>query len=425
MRTFFLIIASCVLLLWAAPSLRAQKGEKSAFDELDQESEKSKKDKSRKMAEDAQQLQELKKKDLRELGRRQGEDFVQLSKAMAAQYDELARKLKEQRERLRKSVLRQWTEFHESSNKVWVDYGDKTDAVSKVDFEKGKVEIEVLVPVEEVSPRKEKTAAVSELGPQEKEKLKALAEEKISAQVRKMLSEKADPKTEVMNDQLKAPDGKAVTDKSADRFVKERLAPKMEVQEKPVVAKDGKPRIKVRVKVDMAPDHIQTRAARYTPQVGAAAKRYGMDPALIYAVIHTESWFNPKARSNAGAFGLMQLVPRTAGMEAYKFLNKEEKLLTPEYLYDPDNNILLGATYLNMLLTRHFGKIKNPDNRRLVSVGAYNCGPGCMRKSVVSKHDMDGLSGGEVLRLIRTLTPKETQEYVPRVEERMGLYRKL
>ena len=191
------------------------------------------------------------------------------------------------------------------------------------------------------------------------------------------------------------------------------------------MAKDGKPRLKVKVQIDMVPDHLKIRAARYADQIGVYAQKYGLDPALIYAVIHTESEFNPKAKSPAGALGLMQIVPRTAGNEAYKYLYKKDTLVTPEYLFDPDNNIMLGSTYLHMLMTRHYGKIKDPDNRRSLSVAAYNCGPGNVRKSVTSKHDVDALSNAEVVGLIRTLTPKETQHYVPRVEGRMSLYRAL
>ena len=74
-------------------------------------------------------------------------------------------------------------------------------------------------------------------------------------------------------------------------------------------------------------------------------------------------------------------------------------------------------------MTRHYGKLKNPDNRRSLSVAAYNCGPGCIRKNVTSRGDMDALSNAEVVGLIRQFAPRETQLYVPRVEGRMGIYR--
>jgi len=268
-------------------------------------------------------------------------------------------------------------------------------------------------------------ADVGELDAQERKRLQALAEEKIVAQTKKVLAEKEEHKTEVLKDQVKTPDGKAVTEKNVDRFVKQQLAPAIKVEDKPVVAQDGKPRLKVTVDIPMVPDHLKVRAMRYSEQVNTCARKYDLEPALIYAVIDTESSFNPKARSNVGALGLMQLVPRTAANEAYKFLYRQDKLVTPEYLYDPDNNILLGSVYLHMLETRHYGKVKDPDNRRSLSIAAYNCGPGNVRKTITSQVDVDALSNAEMVKVIKRNAPKETQAYVPRVQERMELYRNL
>ena len=417
--------AACafILLMSFAPNSRAADG--SAFDDLDREQKNTKTsdDPARQMREDLAKSQQQLSADVAEVDRQKQEDWSRLSAQMEQQYREMNRKMAEQSAWFRKSVERQWTEFKDSTPKEWVDYSPKGDSRSKVDFEKGKIEVEVLVPVEEVAPAKKNVTSADQLDKKEQEKLHALAEEKIREQTKKMVSTKEEHKEEVLKDQVKTPEGAVVTEKNADRFVKEQLAPKMVVEQKPVVAQDGKPRLKVKVKIDMVPDHLKVRAARYADQIGIYAQKYDLDPALIYAVIHTESEFNPKAKSPAGALGLMQLVPRTAGNEAYKYLYKKDTLVTPEYLFDPDNNIMLGSTYLHMLMTRHYGKIKNPDNRRSLSVAAYNCGPGNVRKSVIAGRDVDALSNAEVVGLIRKLAPKETQVYVPRVEGRMDLYR--
>ncbi|MFA6319097.1 MAG: transglycosylase SLT domain-containing protein [Elusimicrobiota bacterium] len=348
--------------------------------------------------------------------------WTKLSSAMEAMYKEQDRQITEAQLRLQKQVNEKWNEFHPSTKKEWVDYSPKAGAVSKVDFEKGEAEVEVLVPVEEAAPKK-KTADFSALDAKEQKKVRALAEEKIRAQTRKMVAEKGEGQAEVLKDQIATPEGKPVTEKNADAFVKKVVAPTMKVEEKPVVAQDGKPRLKVTVKIPLVPEHLKVRAKRYAGAVHAAAEKTGLDPALIFALMQTESEFNPKARSVAGAFGLMQIVPRTAGVEAYKYLHKEEKLVTPEYLFDPDNNITLGSTYLLMLHKRYFAKIQDPANRRSLSVAAYNCGPGNVRKMVLSKGQVDGMSPDEVVRLITTFAPKETQHYVPRVLGRMDAYR--
>ncbi len=405
---FVFSLAAAILVSGATLPLRAQNDDK---------------DPRQQMIDDMQKAQEKMTQDYDAGLQKQAEDWTKLSAQMEAQYQELSRKMDAQREELKKLVEQQWTDFHESTNKSWVDYNKKGDALSQVDFEKGKIAVEVLVPVEEISPKKNQPR-FSELDDKEKAKLQALAEEKIRGQTKKILSEKDEGKTEVLKDQVQTREGKPVTEKNADAFVKKEIAPKMVVEEKPVVSKDGKPRMKVRVEISLIPDHLKVRAARYSPQIASCAEKYALDPALLYAVIHTESEFNPKARSKTGAMGLMQIMPKTAGNEAYQYLYKKETLITPDYLYNPDNNILLGATYLHMLETRHYGKIKDPDNRRTLTIAAYNCGPGAVRKAITSKNDVDSLDNAQVVGLVRQFAPKETQAYVPRVEGRMALYRK-
>ena len=99
----------------------------------------------------------------------------------------------------------------------------------------------------------------------------------------------------------------------------------------------------------------------YNHEVVAAAKETSLDPALIHAVIATESRHNPRAQSNKGAFGLMQLMPATARRFNVKDRN------------DPKQNIVAGAKYLRELLTLYKGDLK-------LTLAAYNAGPGAVKK---------------------------------------------
>ncbi len=87
----------------------------------------------------------------------------------------------------------------------------------------------------------------------------------------------------------------------------------------------------------------------------AAATRNNLDPALVQAVIQTESNWNPYAVSRKGAFGLMQLIPSTA--ERYGVSD----------VFDPVQNINGGTRYLRDLLERYHGDLKK-------SLAAYNAG---------------------------------------------------
>jgi soluble lytic murein transglycosylase-like protein len=91
------------------------------------------------------------------------------------------------------------------------------------------------------------------------------------------------------------------------------------------------------------------------------AKKNDLPPELVAAVAHTESKFVPTARSNRGAVGLMQLVPRTG------------RWLGASNLTDPAQNIMAGAKYLKYLSDRFGG-----DNQK--AIAAYNAGEGNVRR---------------------------------------------
>ncbi|ADU50689.1 Lytic transglycosylase catalytic [Thermaerobacter marianensis DSM 12885] len=90
------------------------------------------------------------------------------------------------------------------------------------------------------------------------------------------------------------------------------------------------------------------------------ARRHGLDPALLRAVIEAESGWNPAARSPAGALGLMQLMPATA------------RALGVTDPFDPVQNLEAGARYLRQQLER-FGDWR-------LALAAYNAGPGAVEE---------------------------------------------
>ncbi len=117
----------------------------------------------------------------------------------------------------------------------------------------------------------------------------------------------------------------------------------------------------------------------YAALLAAAARRHGLDAALLHALVAVESGYDARARSPKGALGLMQLMPETA---------RRYRVRDP---FDPGQNIAAGTAYLRDLLGMFDGDLT-------LALAAYNAGEAA------------------VLRHGRRLPPyDETREYVPRV----------
>jgi soluble lytic murein transglycosylase len=128
------------------------------------------------------------------------------------------------------------------------------------------------------------------------------------------------------------------------------------------------------------------------------ARNYGLEPALLAAVIYQESRFRSDARSSSGAIGLMQLLPTTAKGIAIRTGGARFRL---DDLYDPEINVRYGSWYLRHLLQKY-------DDEE-TALAAYNAGQ------------------DNVDRWLRNGTGiefPETRHYVRRVRELKGIYRR-
>lgn len=103
--------------------------------------------------------------------------------------------------------------------------------------------------------------------------------------------------------------------------------------------------------------------------IRAAALRYGVDPALVKAVVWRESRFRPEARGNAGELGLMQLLEDTAFEWAYSEKNTN---FAHEHCLDPRTNTLAGTFYLAKVMKRYL----KTDNPLPYALADYNAGRG-------------------------------------------------
>ncbi|MFL6013250.1 MAG: lytic transglycosylase domain-containing protein [Gaiellaceae bacterium] len=137
---------------------------------------------------------------------------------------------------------------------------------------------------------------------------------------------------------------------------------------------------------------------RYKAIVRGHAQNYDLNPALLAAVIETESKFRADAKSSSGAIGLMQILPSTAHGIA---VHTGGSRFRTEDLYNPEINVRYGAWYLRHLLDKY-------DDER-TALAAYNAG-----QDNVDHWRANG----------QGIAFSETRHYVRRVEHLRTLYRR-
>lgn len=185
--------------------------------------------------------------------------------------------------------------------------------------------------------------------------------------------------------------------------------------------------------VPLPDDRLRRKVREFAPLVKRQAERFGVAEDVVMAIIHTESHFNPLARSPIPAFGLMQIVPSTAGRDAARMLYKKPKLLSARYLYDPEKNVQVGAAYLNLLYYSYLNEIEHPESRLYYAIAAYNGGLSNVARAFVGRASyqdavpvINRLSPTDVLQKLLEQSPSlETRAYLEKVLKRRQLYRRV
>lgn len=273
---------------------------------------------------------------------------------------------------------------------------------------------------------------------------KKMAEEKKAFEMKKIEEEQAKIRKKEQEDRRKLAEEKEKQEKkivktvdssNSKDFIKEKV--KHQVKKEVVVGEDGKARTKYSVSLEMVPNSIQKRAENYIDLIKSYSEKNDVEAALVMALIHTESAFNPKAFSRRPdgtpmACGLMQIIPSQAGRDAHKALFGTDKIVESEYLFDPENNLRMGTWYVKWLSkwwtnyeNKNFKRTSSKLKNEYYAISSYNQGMGTILNKAYKTHKLIDKSEQETYTILTTEknVPKEGRDYLERVTKRKELYK--
>jgi membrane-bound lytic murein transglycosylase C len=329
----------------------------------------------------------------------------------------------------KKEISAFWEDPKISTKKKWVSYTKDKKTRTDVDFEKEIITIETIASSAEDAKQKLQVALAKAVTVDTKTVQETDPLEQKLAKIKKpssVIDDNVEPEPILSTVVFE----KKPTQKSVKAYV-----------DKYVSLENIKTKDSTKVKhskiyslnIALPKDTMVKRSKIYYNEVKKNAEKQRLPMALVFAVMHTESSFNPRARSHIPAYGLMQIVPKTAGIDTYMYLYKKKKLVSGNYLYNSANNIKMGTAYLHILYYKYLKDIKNLDSRLYCTIAAYNTGAGNIAWAFTKNYNMkkaapmiNTKSPKEVYnKLLKDLRYDEPKHYLKRVSQRVGSYYKL
>ncbi len=402
---------------------------------------------------------------------------MQATQDIAAEYDALQRNIDAEYEQFKQEVAGIWGEKSAtvSDRYRWVEYDEDHRSRSIVDFESGEVDIELVLSDDELRDEAKVEAKVVELverlaaskGSTVAYDSKYIEKQELSqspimdgiidirasniargSEIEATTTATATTKestssniemaayVESLRKKLKSLQGE--TAQQSEAAEKSERAAKVEPSGTKaavnttitkVQSADGERNV-VKIKSNLRSDYMSSMAKRYEGAIVSNAARFNISPTLIYAIMETESAFNPEATSHVPAYGLMQIVPKYAGRDAYKHLYGEDKIVSRSYLFQANKNIEMGVGYLNILSSRYFKGVTDYSCRELCMIAAYNTGAGNVSRAMVghtnvykSIDKINSMSYSELYSHMRRNLPfKETRDYIEKVTTKRKKY---
>lgn len=315
----------------------------------------------------------------------------------------------------KKQISKKFKTVDVGSNKVFVEYDKNFDSKKLVDYEKGEIKLEV----------------IAKNNDEAKVKIEKLFKELMNQTSKEAYQN--DLLEQVINQKLGfQPKNITPTPLIADVFSpKEQITIENNVKTVPLVKTLHNNNTIFTLNVKMPSEYLLKKAATYKQMVLSMSEKTKIASELIFAIMHTESSFNPMAKSNAPAYGLMQIVPTSAGLDVNRFLFQNNIPPSSDFLYEAKNNILFGSTFLHLLWFKSFEKIVNEQSRLYCTICAYNTGAGNVARTFVGTNKIpqaivkiNTMSEEQIYQyLLKNLPYSETRDYLMRVHERISVYK--
>lgn len=290
-----------------------------------------------------------------------------------------------------------------SGTKAYVKYLDDYLSRTQIDFDKGEMVVETLATSE---PKKQLKQAIvtALLTPNDPNGVDIFSANQITGKGKPFLL-----------GQVKDQFGKDIAypwraQKFADHLIEQKLRTEL--------TDVG---VRYSVSIPLNAQRKQAAASGIRGYVEDASNRFNLPESLILGIIETESSFNPYAVSHANAYGLMQVIPATAGADVFQKVFKKKGKPSRNYLFDARNNILVGSAYLKILRDRYLKGIQHPTAQLYCIISAYNSGSGNVfktfhpnRKQAIQR--INEMSVEDVLWRLRKKQPSlEARRYIEKV----------
>ncbi len=366
-------------------------------------------------------------------------EFLEYKKEIEEDFNKYNKIIAEELKLYKKNLEQYWKDGRIPDKNVWIEYSDDFSKRKIVDFEKNTITIESYVD-KNTSLEKIQKNFMKDFGnliledissAYKKDKLMEIVEKRFERELNNYTRGNTDKKPLLADIYLEKDGNKDLILTKKD-IIKTLEIAKNEVKKEMIKEKDvkGKNKKIVSITMNMPSNTTLKKAKSFEDDVLKYSKKEKIAPNLVYAIIHSESSFNPMARSHIPAYGLMQIVPKSAGLDISKRIYGNEKILSPKFLYNSSNNIMAGTTYLNILYYSYLANIKDELSRYYCTIAAYNTGAGNVARTFTKSTNIkeaskiiNKMSPKEVYnKLLKDLPYDETKNYLKKVSERSIIY---